>query len=137
MIESSKKRNRQLAFELQNSHVCKKHSNKSHQKCLNYEKEEMFCYICQKSKKTNPFASAEGCTNFRTPTLQRHIDCKEHKDAINEEAMRDTFNKAQSQAILTAMRAVYWLAKEDIATVKYNSLLNFPDEVGLEIVKNL
>ena len=33
------------------------------------------------------------------------------------------------QAILTAMRAIYWLAKEDIATVKYDSLLNFVDEV--------
>ena len=58
--------------------------------------------------------------------------------------MRDTFNskprgvfREQSQAILTAMRAVYWLAKEDIATVKYDSLLNFLDEVGLESVKNL
>lgn len=65
-------------------------------------------------------------------------------DAVNEEAMRDTFSntqhrlfRAQSQAILTAMRAVYWLAKEDIATVKYNSLLNFLDEVGLESVKSL
>ena len=27
------------------------------------------------------------------------------------------------------MRAIYWLAKEDIATVKYDSLLNFVDEV--------
>ena len=35
------------------------------------------------------------------------------------------------------MRAVYWLAKEDIATVKYDSLLNFLDEVGLQSVKNL
>ena len=135
MIESSEKGKRQLAFELQNSHVCEKHSNKSHQKRLNYEKEVMFCYICQKSR-TNPFAAADGCTN-RTPTLQRHIDCKEHEDVINEEAMRDAFNKAQSQAILTAMRAIYWLAKEDIATVKYNSLLNFLDEVGLKSVKNL
>ena len=52
--------------------------------------------------------------------------------AFNQEAMRDTFSNTQrrvfrehSQAILTAMRAVYWLAKEDIATVKYDSLLNF------------
>ena len=28
MIDSSEKRNRQLAFELQNSHVCEKRSNK-------------------------------------------------------------------------------------------------------------
>ena len=89
-----------------------------------------------KSKKTNPFASAKGCTNFRTSTLQRRKDCKEHDDAVNEEAIRDTFNSTQCcvlreqlQAILTAMRAIYWLAKEDIATVKYDLLLNFVDEV--------
>lgn len=27
---------------------------------LRYEKEAMFCYFCRKSKKTNPFATAEG-----------------------------------------------------------------------------
>ena len=58
--------------------------------------------------------------------------------------MRDTFSntqchalREQSQAILRAMRALYWLAKEDVTTVKYDSLLNFLDEVGLESVKNL
>ena len=78
------------------------------------------------------------------PQLCNDKDCKEHEDAVNEEAMRDTFSntqhrvfRAQSQAILTAMRAVYWLAKEDIATAKYDSLLIFLDEVGLESVKNL
>ena len=35
------------------------------------------------------------------------------------------------------MRAVYWVAKEDIATVKCDSLLIFLDEVGLKSVKNL
>ena len=60
---------------------------------LSNEKEQaMFCYFCRKSRKTNPFASAERCTNFRTTTLHRHKDCKEHEDAVNEEAMRDTFS---------------------------------------------
>ena len=30
MIDGSEKRNRQLAFELQNSHVCEKRSKKQH-----------------------------------------------------------------------------------------------------------
>ena len=70
--------------------------------------------------------------------------CEEHEDAVNEEAVRDMFRniqcrvfREQSQAILTAMRAVYWLTKEDIATVKNDSLLNFLDEVGLQSVKNV
>ena len=32
MIDSSKKRNHQLAFELQNSHVCEKHSKNKNNK---------------------------------------------------------------------------------------------------------
>ena len=97
----------------------KNHKKKTFQKTwlrdhtwLRYEKEAMFCHFCRKSNKKNPFASAEGCTNFRTSTLHRHKDCKGHEDAVNEEAMRDTFNRvfrAQSQAIFTAIRAVYWL----------------------------
>ena len=78
------------------------------------------------------------------PQLCKDIKTKEYEESFNEEAMRDTFSKTQrrvfrehSQAILTEMRAVYWLAKEDIATVKYDSLLNFLDEVVLESVKNL
>ena len=42
----------------------------------------VFCYFCQKSKKKpNPFALEEGCTSFRTSTLQRQKD---------EEPLRDT-----------------------------------------------
>ena len=56
--------------------------------------------------------------------------------------MRDTFSntqshvfREQSQAILTAMRAVYWLVKEDKATVKYDSLLNFLDKVASKVLR--
>jgi len=35
------------------------------------------------------------------------------------------------------MKAVYWLPKEDMATVKYNSALTFVDEVGINSVKSL
>ena len=39
---------------------------------LHYEKEAMFCYFCRKSKRTNPFASAEGCTNF-CPSKNKNV----------------------------------------------------------------
>ena len=45
--------------------------------------------------------------------------------------------REQSHAIITAKKARYSLAKEDIATVKYNSMLTFLDEVGVNSVKNL
>lgn len=52
---------------------------------------------------------------------------------LMKKLMRNTFSntqhhvlREQSQAILTAiLRAIYWLAKEDMATVKYDSLLYF------------
>ena len=69
------------------------------------QKEVMFCYFCQKSKRANPFALAEGCTNFRTSTLQRLKDCKEHDDAVNEEAMRDTFSNTQRCVFTTIIFA--------------------------------
>ena len=37
-----------------------------------YEKEAMFCYFCWKSKRTNPFTSAEGCTNF-CPSKNKNV----------------------------------------------------------------
>lgn len=39
---------------------------------LCYEKEAMFCYFCGISKKTNPFVSAAGSTNFRNWTKVVH-----------------------------------------------------------------
>ena len=58
--------------------------------------------------------------------------------------MRDTFNnqqrhviREQSHKIITAIKADYWLAKKDIAIVKYNSMLTFLDEVGINCVKDL
>jgi len=85
------------------------------------------------------------CVQILELQLCQDIKTKEHDDAVNKIAMTpDTFSNTQrrvfgkqSQAILTEMRAVYWLAKEGIATVKYDSLLNFLGEVGLESVKNL
>ena len=82
-------------------------------KGLGFENGAMLCQFCRKSKKANPFGSA-GCTNFRTSTLQRHKDCKDYQDALHEEVMRDRFNnqqrrvmREQSNAIITAMKAVY------------------------------
>ena len=39
--------------------------------------------------------------NLRTSTLQRHKDCKEHEDAVNEEAISDTFSNTQRRVFRT------------------------------------
>ena len=54
-------------------------------------KEAMFCYFCRRSKKTTPFASVKG-VQILEPQLCKDRCCKEHEDAVNEEATRDTFS---------------------------------------------
>ena len=57
---------------------------------LPFENGAMFFHFCHKSKQANSFGLA-GCRNVRTSILQRHKDNKDHKDAVHEEAMWDSF----------------------------------------------
>lgn len=41
----------------------------------------------------------------------------------------------QGQEIITAMKTVYWLAKEEIATNKYSSLLTLLEDVEVQFMK--
>jgi len=110
---------------------------------LRYTDGKMFCYFCQQANKSNPFGE-KGCMNFRTSTLNRHLDSADHKNAVQEDAMRVTLASSREKmineenaSIIQAMKSVYWLAKEDIATHKYDSLLTFMEEVGVESIKQL
>lgn len=46
------------------------------------ERQSMFCNMCKTLKKCNPFAQSRGCKNFKTCTLKRHEESKEHKEAM-------------------------------------------------------
>lgn len=93
------------------------------------KKNHMTCSFCIKSKRQNPFTV--GCTNYRTSTLTRHMSSADHvnsmKDSVEQVNFRRTYETAfenKKSAIVSAMRCVYWLAQEKIATVKYSSLIN-------------
>ena len=84
-------------------------------KCLRYENNAMFCHFCRLANKKNSFG---GCTNFKSTTLSRHVNSREHQDAMTEARLRETFTEAhekavceQAQGIITAIKGVYWLAK--------------------------
>lgn len=77
-----------------------------------------------------------GCTNFRTSTLERHIETTDHQQALQAEALQRDFVIASQAAtkknltgadasIQAAMRTVHWLAMEDVAIKKYPSLVEF------------
>ncbi|XP_077988181.1 zinc finger protein 862-like [Glandiceps talaboti] len=90
------------------------------------------------------FTEKLGCTNFRRSTLDRHITNSDHRNSVDEIVMRKTFNTTVSRAlsdadkaIISAMQSVYWLAKEDIATLKYESLLKFLKFQGVDTLDTL
>ena len=102
----------------------------------------MFCSCCQQSGKSNPFTS--GCINYGTSTLVRHIESQDHRNALQEIEMAESFQEAvinsvssQEQAVESGMRTVYWLAKEHTATEKYNSLMNLLKLQGCKDIENL
>ena len=71
----------------------------------------MFCYFVRSLRRQTPSNRQKGVQ------ILEPQHCEEHEDAVNEEALRDMFSnmrchvfREQSQAILTAMRAVYWPA---------------------------
>ena len=102
----------------------------------------MFCSCCQQSGKSNPFTS--GCINYGTSTLVRHIESQDHRNALQEIEMAESFQEAvmnsvssQEQAVVSGMRTVYWLAEEQIATEKYKSLMNILKMLGCKDIENL
>ena len=59
--------------------------------------DKMMCRLCVKHKKTNVLTT--GSTNYRTSTLERHVDCRDHREALRAEALSKEFSQAASSAI--------------------------------------
>ena len=106
--------------------------------CGSDSKTYMFCSWCIASSKSNAFTN--GCDNFRTSTLQRHVTSKDHIEAMQDINLREEMGEAaktardhKEDAIIRAMQAAYWMAKEDIASLKYESLLQFLEIQGVDL----
>jgi hypothetical protein len=96
---------------------------------LAYDKDTkmMTCTICIQQKKTNSFT--DGCDNYRTNALQRHVDHQGHKHAVSEAKQRKdmktvvvTAHTKKNDAIVKALRNVYWLVMEKIPLAKFSSM---------------
>lgn len=92
------------------------------------EKQQMFCSLCIKQKKDN--ALTRGTDNFRTSTLQRHLESVDHRDAAQEEAFKKDFKTAcekllsgKDAGVKTFMMVAYWLVKEEMPVSKFSKLI--------------
>ena len=102
---------------------------------LQYEAGKMTCKFCVTEGKDNPFTS--GCTNFRHSTLLRHAKSVQHKAALECQSLRSNLYKQsmnvinkKNEAMAAAMTCVYWIAKEQIPSIKFMSLLELQTQLG-------
>jgi len=113
---------------------------------LSYVDDRMFCTVCKRAGRSNTY-STSGCTNFRVSDLRKHSKCNEHKFALEAVHLQESSNtisdcvnsmSTRAEAAVTcAMRKVYWLASEDIASIKYNSLNDLVTLQGYSALKDL
>ena len=92
----------------------------------------MKCETCLESKLklSNPFVSEPGCTNWRTSSLTRHEQSADHRHAVvacrlkidMAVAVERAFNEKDA-AIIKLMQIVYYIAKQELAISKFESLI--------------
>ena len=89
---------------------------------------KMFCQVCIDAKLSN--AMTLGTQNFKTSTLTRHIKSADHTRAIQAHKQRKEMKAAmekaltkEEEAIIVAMKAVYFLVKEDLPLSKYPNFI--------------
>lgn len=90
---------------------------------------KMTCKICKTANKNNIFT--KGTNNFRTSNITDHMKSNEHKSALIIPSLRKNLEQAEKnvanekeKAAIIALKTVYWLAVEDVALVKFKSLVN-------------
>ncbi|MEW8544163.1 MAG: hypothetical protein AB2693_11570 [Candidatus Thiodiazotropha sp.] len=98
---------------------------------LRYDEQEskMFCKDCDKSGKRN--AMTKGCATFQKNALNRHAETSDHKESVRVQPMQNkmqsvlTAAKQEDSSVLAAsVMTVYYMATENLANRKFESLMN-------------
>ena len=103
---------------------------------LYYENGKMYCRTCIATGKDNAFT--QGCVCLRTSSMSRHEETADHKCSIKAKSLRpqmeaamSSLNSEQDNAVMKAMKVVYWLADENLPLSKYESLIGLLKELGV------
>ena len=85
----------------------------------------------------------DGCTNWRTLAMHDHEASKGHSHAVFLDGLpqvtvpTDTKKTPRHEAIVTALKTVHWLVSEEVANIKYSSLLQFMQHLDVPSAKYL
>lgn len=109
---------------------------------LRHEGGLMFCHVCRDAKFKN--ALAVGTDNFRTSTLTRHLELSEHMRLVQAPAAQAEMKTAVAQvfskeamAVSVAFKAVFWLCRENISLIKYQSLMELLADLKVPNIEHL
>ena len=101
------------------------------------ESKSMYCTLCTDAKKVNGMVKSVQCINFQQSTLSRHASLPEHKMLVEApvlqkdlESIRKRQDSKHDVAVKILFKALHWLVAEDIALVKFKSLLEFLHELA-------
>ena len=105
---------------------------------LTFEDGAMYCKLCLKKGKKNTMTA--GCKTFKMSSLTKHEELTDHKHAIAEGELQENFNASLSkvfieedEVIMKAMKAVYWMASENLPMTKYESMMHLLKDLGVPI----
>ena len=117
-------------------------SDSSFSSWLTFDGSKMRCKVCLTSKKKNNFTA--GCSDMQRTALSRHMNCPDHMSALLDLEQRkamviatqNSFSE-EEKAVVGALRTVYWLAKEELASSKFSSLSSLLSFQGVDYVQRL
>ncbi|KAL5022803.1 hypothetical protein ScPMuIL_001958 [Solemya velum] len=98
----------------------------------------MYCRPCVKAGKRNTMTS--GCRTYKTSSMTRHEAISDHTAAVSapklalqfEAAAANAFSE-EEEAILKAIKTVFWMASENLPLSKYEGLMGLMKD--LEVPK--
>ena len=124
----------------------------THEWCLVYiDGKGMFCSLCREYdiKQNNGVKTWNSVANVRcrTQTVRDHFQkptsmhqeavqsLKRHKTSYFDKEQVKTVNSLKNEVYYKVFHSLYWLAKEEIASVKCKSLLTLLEKMGVEELK--
>ena len=111
---------------------------------LRYDSEQgkMFCDLCKRHNKLNTLGV--GTDNFRTSTLTRHVDTKDHELLVSAPESAANMKKAQKtaltkreEAVVAAFKGMFWLCQENLPLAKFRSLMQLLSHLKVPFIEHL
>ncbi|XP_070206187.1 uncharacterized protein C17orf113-like, partial [Littorina saxatilis] len=95
----------------------------------------MFCEDCKKTRQQNGYT--RGCRNFQHSSLEDHSKSLSHRNAVGTsdkqlsmKPVSEQAKQSENECLNAQIRTVLYMAQENIAASKFESLLNLQRENG-------